>query len=212
MAKDASGLGGSRELAPTRQTLVERLRNLKDHESWQDFFNTYWKLIYCAAKKSGLSDQEAEDVVQETVSGVAQKMETFQYDPERCSFKGWLMHITRRRIIDHLRKRKRHEALPVDSGTATSAADLQIEDAAAARAFERLWDEEWRENLLEAAMERVKRAVRPEHYQIFYLHAVKNMPARQISELMSVSATKVYVVQHRIARLLKREVRLLNQD
>src|SRR3954462_12547982 len=94
------------ELAPTRATLLERLRNLDDHASWQDFFDTYWKLIYCAAVKSGLSDHEAEEVVQETVIGVARKMETFRYEPQICSFKGWLMHVTRRRIIDHLRKRR----------------------------------------------------------------------------------------------------------
>lgn len=71
--------------------------------------------------------------------------------------------------------------------------------------------EERQQNLLEAAMERVQHSVRPEHYQIFYLHSVKNMPARQISELMNVSATKVYVVQHRVARLVRREARLLAQ-
>jgi len=77
-----SSIPGSSELAPTRATLLERLRNLQDHASWQQFFDTYWKLIYCAAIKSGLSDQEAEDVVQETVIGVARNMETFEYRPE----------------------------------------------------------------------------------------------------------------------------------
>jgi hypothetical protein len=53
--------------------------------------------------------------------------------------------------------------------------------------------------------------VTPEHYQIFYLHSVKGMPARDIGVLFSASMTKVYVIRHRIARMIKREVRSLEQ-
>src|SRR5262245_20893493 len=88
------------ELLPTRHSLPDRLRDWEDQASWRDFFNTYWKFIYGVAIKSGLTDSEAEDVVQETVLSVAKKMPEFVYDPARCSFKGWLMHVTRLRIMD----------------------------------------------------------------------------------------------------------------
>src|SRR2546426_1573632 len=71
---------------------------------WKDFFDTYWKLVYGVAIKSGLNDAEAQDVVQETVLSVAKKMHQFKYDPAAGSFKNWLLLITRRRIADHLRK------------------------------------------------------------------------------------------------------------
>jgi RNA polymerase sigma factor (sigma-70 family) len=200
------------ELAPTRATLLERLRNLQDHLSWQEFFDTYWKLIYCAAVKSGLSDQEAEEVVQETVIGVARGMEKFRYQPEACSFKGWLMHITRCRIIDQLRKRgNRGHLVPLKEEGTTSGADLQIKDEAAERAFVDVWDGEWQRNLVAAALDRVKKAVNPEHYQIFYLYSIKNMPTAKICELMCVSAAKIYVVRHRLGRLVKKEVEELSR-
>jgi RNA polymerase sigma-70 factor (ECF subfamily) len=206
-------ISGPDELAPTRESLLERLRDLDDHTSWQEFFDTYWKLIYCAAVKFGLSDAEAEEVVQETIIGVARKMETFRYDPETCSFKGWLMHVTRRRIIDRLRKRQTQPQsfVPLRIGTTTSDTALQIPDVAAEQAFDGMWDEEWRKNLVDAAMERVKRTAKPEHYQIFYLHSVKNMAARDIGELLGVSTAKVYVVRHRVARLVKREAQALEK-
>jgi len=205
-----SSISGSSELAPTRATLLERLRNLQDHASWQQFFDTYWKLIYCAAIKSGLSDQEAEDVVQETVIGVARNMETFEYRPESCSFKGYLMHITRRRIIDRLRKHGRRPLfVPLTSGTDTSDRGMQVVDETAEKAFIQIWDEEWEKNLMDAALERVKKAVKPEHYQIFYLYGIKKMPLQKVCDLLNVSAAKVYVVQHRVARLVKREVQTL---
>jgi len=205
-----SSISGSSELAPTRATLLERLRNLQDHASWQQFFDTYWKLIYCAAIKSGLSDQEAEDVVQETVIGVARNMETFEYRPESCSFKGYLMHITRRRIIDRLRKHGRRPLfVPLTSGTDTSDRGMQVVDETAEKAFIQIWDEECEKNLMDAALERVKKAVKPEHYQIFYLYGIKKMPLQKVCDLLNVSAAKVYVVQHRVARLVKREVQTL---
>jgi hypothetical protein len=33
------------ELIPTRKSLLGRLKDWQDNESWQDFFDTYWKLI-----------------------------------------------------------------------------------------------------------------------------------------------------------------------
>lgn len=220
MAKSQS-VADPDELAPTRLSLLERLRDLDDKGSWQEFFDTYWKLIYCAAVKGGLSDAEAEDVVQETIIGIARNMESYRYQPEVCSFKGWLMRLTRCRIIDHLRTspaaRYSFVPLPADSPTETGQEQPERESQAAVlattseSAFEDLWDEEWKKNLMDAAMERVKKKVAPEHYQIFYLHGVKGMPARHIGELFGASVTKVYVVRHRIARMVKREVRALER-
>src|SRR4030095_11954380 len=59
------------DLIPTRRRLLSRLRDWDDQESWQDFFNTYWRLIYEVALKAKLSETEAQEVVQETVISVA---------------------------------------------------------------------------------------------------------------------------------------------
>jgi RNA polymerase sigma factor (sigma-70 family) len=211
MAETFSAPSRGDELVPTRESLLERLRDLGDQGSWQQFFDTYWKLIYCAAIKAGLSDAEAEDVVQETIIGVARNMGTFRYDPQVCSFKGWLMLLTRHRIIDHLRKCKvRPESfLQLPEGGTRTGAGQEIPDAAAEQAFEGMWNEEWQKNLVDAAMERVKTVVNPQHYQIFYLHSVKNLTAGRIAELLRVSTAKVYVVRHRVGRLVKREMQAL---
>jgi RNA polymerase sigma factor (sigma-70 family) len=201
------------ELAPTRLSLLERLRDLDDHGSWQEFFNTYWKLIYLAAIRAGLSDADAEDVVQETIIGVARNMENFRYEPKVCSFKGWLMHVTRSRIVDHLRKAlpSKRSFVPLPEDTRTEEAEPFMLELQSGERFEDLWDAEWKKNLIEAAMERVKRKVAPDHYQIFYLHSLKGMPARDVGELLGASVPKVYVVRHRVARLIKQEIRTLEK-
>ena len=97
-------------LAATRRSLVDRLVNWDDQKRWQEFFDTYWRLIYSTARKAGLTDAEAQEVVQETVITVAKKIDKLKYDPAIGSFKGWLLQITRWRIVDQFRKREPGDA------------------------------------------------------------------------------------------------------
>jgi RNA polymerase sigma factor (sigma-70 family) len=199
------------ELLPTRHSLIERLRDLDDQPSWREFFDTYWKLIYGAAIRAGLNDQEAEDVVQETVIGVARKMPEFQYHPDVCSFKGWLMHVTRCRIADRFRRR-RTQNVPLAAPRADTTADIALNlPDPAADVLEGIWNEEWQKNIVDVALERVRRRSNPEHYQIFHLHAIKGLGVRDVARLTGASLPKVYVTYHRIAKLVKAEVRRLEQ-
>jgi RNA polymerase sigma-70 factor (ECF subfamily) len=196
--------------APTRRSLVERLRNWEDQDAWREFFNSYWKLIYAVAIKAGLTDQEAEDVVQETVLSVAKKMDEFQYDPAVCSFKGWLLRVTRLRVLDQFRKRgpkvPQKGRSREDTGS-TSTLDRVLDPGALQ--LDLIWDEEWEKNLVDAAMERVKLRVKPDHYQIFYLSAVKGLSTGEVSRMLQVNVGQVYLVRHRIAKEVKREVERL---
>ena len=67
----------------TRRTLLSRLRNLDDQESWRKFFDRYWRLLYNVARRSGLDDSGTQEIVQDTVIAVARKIPEFRYDPER---------------------------------------------------------------------------------------------------------------------------------
>src|SRR5438093_9243600 len=95
------------ELIPTRASLLGRLKDWKDEASWKVFFETYWKLIYNTAIKAGLTDAEAQDVVQETVISVSKSMPRFEYSHQNPSFKTWLLRLTHWRVTSQLRKRQR---------------------------------------------------------------------------------------------------------
>lgn len=195
------------EWAPTRHSLVNRLRDLDDNASWQEFFDLYWKLIYGTAIKAGLSDQEAEDVVQETVISVAKKMDSFRYDPAVCSFKGWLLHVTRWRIVDQLRKRQPFEQNRVISDTSTSGTSLMNRlPGPDGLGLEMIWDEEWQKNLVDVAMERIKQRIKPQNYQIFYLHAVKNYSVLEVARMLGINVARVYLTKHRVAGMIKKEM------
>ena len=95
------------EPIPTRASLLSRLRDLKDDASWSEFNRTYRGLIFGVARRAGLTETEAQEVVQDTLLAVAKKMPTFHYRPGADSFKGWLLQLTRWRINDQPRRRAR---------------------------------------------------------------------------------------------------------
>jgi RNA polymerase sigma factor (sigma-70 family) len=201
------------DFIPTRYSLLSRLQNWDDQESWRVFFDTYWRLIYSIALKSGLTEAEAADVVQETVICVANDIDKFKRDRKLGSFKGWLRNLTRWRIADQLRKRAPNlfgESFA--SNPDTSLMELaQIPDSVDA-GLENVWEAEWQSNLMEAALERVKRRVKEEHYQMFDLNVIRQWPAKKVAETLEVSVAQVYIAKHRILALLKKEVRMLEKQ
>jgi RNA polymerase sigma factor (sigma-70 family) len=203
----------SEEFIPTRYSLLSRLQNWDDQQSWKDFFDTYWRLIYSIALKSGLTAAEAEDVVQETIICVAKDINKFKRDRALGSFKGWLRNLTRWRIADQLRKRKPNASEEAASphADATSVDLAEIPDPAD-DSLESLWEAEWQSNLMEAALERVRRRVREEHYQIFDLNVVRQWPAKKVASILEVNIAQVYLAKHRILALLKKEVRTLERQ
>ena len=196
-------------LLATRRSLVDRLANWDDQRRWQDFFDTYWKLIYSAARKSGLTDSEAQEVVQETVITVAKKIDKLHYDPALGSFKGWLLQITRWRIADQFRKRdsmqtqREHPEEDRKTATIERLPDLNVVD------LDVLWEREWQENLFDAAIARVKKKVDPKQFQIFDCYVRKEWPAQKVAAQLRVSVGQVYLARHRVAALLKKEIKAL---
>lgn len=200
------------ELIPTRTTLLERLKNWRDESSWQDFFDTYWKLIYGVAMKAGLTETEAQDVVQEVMISVAKHIPNFKYDRKIGTFKGWLLKVTRWRIIDAFRKRRLGSSRPppsADTGT-ESRTSAEVVDHGSLN-WDALWDAEWETNLLNAAMARVKRRLDPEKFQIFDFYVNKQWPAVKVAKAFGISVGQVYLAKHRILDMIKEEIQRLQK-
>ncbi len=192
---------------PTRRSLLTRLKNWDDQESWKDFFDTYSKLIYSVALKAGLNETEAEEVVQETIIAVAKQMKRFKYDPAIGSFKGWLLHTTRWRINDQLRKRRGEGgAMGRKHKTSTRTATVERIPDPAASNLEDIWEQEWRKTMFEVAIGKVRRRVDPGQYQIFDAYVIKQWPVKKVIEVLGVSPGQVYLAKHRISALIKKEI------
>ncbi|HTV43143.1 MAG TPA: sigma-70 family RNA polymerase sigma factor [Candidatus Sulfotelmatobacter sp.] len=200
------------EIIPTRESLLRRLKNWKDEESWREFFSIYRKLIFSLASKSGLSAQESEEVVQETVISVAKTIPDFEYDPDRCSFKSWLRHLAQKRIADCFRKRARERTVgfPGPDETGKTAPIERIPDANAVK-MDAIWEEEWQKELLNASMVRIKNQVSAEQYQMFDFYVLKKMPVEKVAAALGTNTAQIYLAKHRITKLLKKEIARLEE-
>jgi RNA polymerase sigma factor (sigma-70 family) len=197
-------------LLQTRLTLLIRLKDLDDQDSWQEFYNAYARLIYGVALKAGLSDVEAQEALQQTMIGVARNIGEFEYDRKKGTFKSWLLHAARWKINDQLRRR-REGASRFQRGrdqTARTATIERVPDPAGS-ALESIWEEEWEKQILDSAMERVKRQVKAKQYQMFDLYVVKHWPVRKVARTLDVNIGQVYLAKHRISLLLRRERKVL---
>ena len=206
---------GTDSLLPTRQSLLTRLRDWQDQDGWREFFDCYWRLIYNVARKSGLTDAEAQDVVQTTFMYLARRMPSFHYDRARGSFKSWLRVVTRSRISVYRRREKadekfNREPLPSDEGEDLATMD-QVPDPAA-DALDEVWQREWEENLLKAAFRRVRSKVSSQQLLIFRTASMGELSAGQVAKKLGVSLAQVYLARHRVGRLLKAEVQRLRRE
>jgi RNA polymerase sigma-70 factor (ECF subfamily) len=200
---DSTSAATGYDSLPTRRSLLSRLRNMGDDASWRAFFDAYWRLIYNVARKSGLSDEDAQDVVQETVISVAKKMPEFRYDPAKGSFKRWLLIITQRRIHDRLRRH--YQSVPTASISA--AEDMPASVLAPDAAMQAAWEEEWQKNVFHAALARVRQKVNPKHFQVFDYCVLQNMRASEVARRLGLTAAQVYLNKHRTMLAVKRAVK-----
>lgn len=152
-----------------------------------------------------MSDDQAQDVVQETVIAVARKMPEFQYDPAKGSFKHWLLLICRRRIHDHLRRvysSRQQAQSPEELAEATEnhpasnlPPDAQMDGD---------WEQEWRENVFQMALARVRQRANPKQYQVFDCCVLQGLRASRVASMLGLSAAQVYLAKHRVSAAVKR--------
>ena len=190
----------------TRHSLLSRLRDSggTDQAGWREFFERYWRLVYSFARKTGMSDADAQDIVQEVMLSVSKSLPDYRRQ-QGGSFKGWLLTIVRRRMADHWRSR-----LPKDQRT-VPLPEQPSALASSDKDLERIWQEEWESRLFEAAAQRVQQRVGARNYLIFDMLVRQQTPLRDICRSLGVNAAQVYLAKHRVGRMMKQEATLLRE-
>ncbi len=198
----------------TRASLLGRLRDWSDDAAWAEFNRVYGRLLFNFAIKLGVPERDAQDVVQETLTSVAKSIRAFEYDPERSSFKTWLLSVARRRVADFFRRRElptnaAHRSISTDhprTGTAERIPDPSGQSP------ETVWTEEWQHQVLDLALERLKVEASIKHFQIFFLRVIKQQSVTTVSAALGVSSGQVYLVTHRLKGTFTRLVSAAERD
>ena len=205
-----SVLNFSMDSAGTRKTLINRLRQTNsDTRSWSEFYELYWKLVYSVARKAGLSETDAEDVVQETYLKVSKSIKKFDYDPSKGRFRNRLCLITKQQVANHYRKSKNLPPLPSNWNEDPDEPARDIPDPTSD--WDSLWESEDRKHTMHLALTKLKDKVKPKPYQIFLAHCIKGMPVKEVASLLEVSDNEVYLAKSRVMPLFEEEIKALGK-
>jgi RNA polymerase sigma factor (sigma-70 family) len=187
----------------TRPSLLARLRDACDGESWQTFVDIYTPLIYRFCRQRNLQDADAADVTQEVLAQVARSMQVFEYQPERGRFRDWLGTVTRNKLRRFLEKRKRVPA------TAAWEAEL---DQVIASEQDAEWTAEFNAHLLQTACARVRPHFELPTWRAFEMVWLQRRTAIVAAQEMGWAIHAVYVAKSRVLKRLKEEVLNLAED
>ena len=106
--KDTAEIGMANTNPKANENLLAKVAS-GDPEAFEELINKYGNLIWSIARRYLSNQNEAEDAVQEIF--VALWQSAGRFDPNKASEITFISMITRRRLIDNLRKNNKHKVL-----------------------------------------------------------------------------------------------------
>jgi RNA polymerase sigma factor (sigma-70 family) len=199
-------MSGSTAPIPTRRSLLSRIKDPADQRSWREFHDTYHGLIREAAVRAGLSAEAAEDTVQETLTRVSRDIGEFKATGADGAFKTWLFEITRAVIEARQQRPATVPSAPPTAATALAPRPPEP-DRPPPTPLDRVWDEEWRRNIEERALEALKQEAAPHDFQIFFLNVLRGHSAFEVARALGTNVLKVYLLKRLLLPRYQRALR-----
>jgi RNA polymerase sigma-70 factor (ECF subfamily) len=188
----------------TRVTLLARLRqDPRDQAAWEVFVERYGRHIHRWCRRWKLQDADAEDVTQDILLKLAQKLRDFAYDPSR-SFRGWLKTLAHHAWRDFVASPRRTRGAAGVSRVGELMQTLEAREDLVQR-LQEAFDHE----LLDAAKVRVRLRVAPHTWEAFRLVALEGRPVAEVAATVRMQVAMVYVAKSKVQKLLRQEIRKL---
>ncbi len=207
----------SKSSPATRLSLLGRLKDWSQQTAWREFDHDYAPLLRNVARKAGLTDAEADEVVQETLISVAKKIAEFEHAGNPGSFRAWLYRQAHWRMADRFRARSRETRMAAREECDIGADPRQKEDAGPVnppldQTFENLWNAEWEEYIRLSAIAHVKRQAGARQFQLFDLHVLQGLTVQAAAKAAGATPAAVFMAKSRIGRLVRKEIERLKTD
>jgi RNA polymerase sigma factor (sigma-70 family) len=187
--------------ARTSPSLLGRLRQgAAAQEAWAEFVRRYGRQIYAWCRRFRLPEADAEEVTQNVLIKLAEKMRDFTYDPAR-SFRAYLKTLTRYAWCDFLEDRKRPDAGSGDSEVQQALLSLEARDD-----LVRQLHEEFDQELLEEATTRVRERVEPHTWEAFRLTALERLSGAEVAERLGLKVATVFKAKSKVQKMLQEEI------
>ena len=188
-------------ITDTRNSLLMRIRDDRDRDSWCDFVDVYRPMIYRIARQQGLQDADAQDVAQRVLITVADRIDDWQPNQERGSFRGWLNRVARNAVVDWFRKQR------CDPATGGSAILPALNNHADPRELqEQEIEAEHRRAVFRWAAKRVRVEFQEVTWQAFWRTTVDGRSVDDTAAALGTSAGAIYTARSRVMQRLKEVV------
>lgn len=182
----------------TRSSVIRAVADTENAAAWNRLFDLYAGFVYSIARRKGLNDADADDIVQMVFADLARNLPSFKYDREKGRFRPYLAALVKWRVIDRLKAVRRDADLKADfMEEAKSAATNEDED------FE---EREWQSAAMEETLRRIKPEVRPEHYAAFVASAVEGQDTDVVTKLYGISRDSLYQIRKRLTVKLREKL------
>jgi RNA polymerase sigma factor (sigma-70 family) len=191
----------------TRASLLVQLRTGSNHSAWQEFVKLYGPVIYGFARKRGLQDADAADLMQDVMRSVSAAIGRLDYDRNQGTFRGWLFTITRNKIFNFLSARRIRP-----QGTGDSATNRILNSHPDEQDSSADWEMEYQRRLASLAMEQIKGEFQENTWRAFWLTSVEGTSAAEVSKQLGLSPGAIYVAKSRVLARLKEVVETLRQQ
>jgi RNA polymerase sigma-70 factor (ECF subfamily) len=184
-------------LLTTSNSLLDRLRNGGDAQAWQRWLTVYepwlraWVWRLCRPQPA-----DGDDVLQEVIAVVHEKLPTFVHNGRTGAFRAWLRAILVNKARHFLERCRRGEPLP-------EALD-RLEDPASD--LSRLWDREHDEQLVRRLLALARPRAQPRTWEVFRLLVLEDRPATEVARHFGMELGAVYVAKSRVLALLRQEM------
>lgn len=185
----------------TRASLLVRIRDGNNHVAWNEFLQLYGPVVYGFARRRGLQDADAADLMQDVMRSISNAIGRLDYDRKHGTFRGWLFTVTRNKIFNFFSARR---IRPQGSGDTTTNLLLDQEPEANDGADD--WELEYQRRIAATAMERIRSEFQEKTWLAFRLTAMEGVAVADAVKQTGLSAGAIYVAKSRVLARLKEEV------
>lgn len=183
----------------TQASVIHRVQaDPQNADHWERFHRVYDPGIRRWLRHWGLQPADVDDVAQEVLMRLVQKLPGFTYDPTR-SFRAWLKTVVHNVWHDFATARRRK----IGSGSsAEGLTEVPARDDLARR-LEETYDQE----LLDWAMGGVKVRVAATTWAAFERTAIGQEPPQAVADALGIGVELVYVHKSKVTRLIREAIR-----
>ena len=179
----------------TRSSVIRAVADTENAAAWNRLFDLYAGFVYLIARRKGLNDADADDIVQMVFADLARNLPSFKYDREKGRFRSYLASLVKWRVIDRLKEVRRDADLKTD---------FMEEAKAIGPGDDEFADREWQAVAMDNALRRIKSSVRPEHYAAFVASTVEGQDTETVMKLYNLSRDNLYQIRKRLSERLRK--------